>query len=259
MIRAAFFDVDGTLFSHRIHRVPDSAMKALRELREKGVLLFVASGRSVTEVNRLLPPELLFDGYITLNGQYCCARDEVFFDRPVSKEEISRMLEKVEQDPFPLVFVENGRIYINYINAHVEKVEADISTPLPKVQDLREGLQHPVYQMIPFVLRDREDEIMACLPNCRKSRWHEGAFDIMDKDGGKGNGIRRVLERYGISRDEAMAFGDGENDLDMFPCVGISVAMGNAGEQTKRQADYVTDDIDKDGILKALQHFGILE
>ena len=72
-------------------------------------------------------------------------------------------------------------------------------------------------------------------------------------------GIKRYLELTGIRREEIIAFGDAENDLDMIQYAGIGVAMGNAKEAVKEVADYVTDDIDDDGIEKALKHLGLID
>ena len=66
------------------------------------------------------------------------------------------------------------------------------------------------------------------------------------------------MEKYGISLEETMAFGDGENDMDMLKFVQVGVAMGNADEAVKTSADYVTAHIDEDGVAKALHHFGLI-
>ena len=71
-------------------------------------------------------------------------------------------------------------------------------------------------------------------------------------------GIKRYLELTGIKREEIIAFGDAENDLDMLRFAGIGVAMGNGAEEVKAAADYVTADIDDDGIEKALKHFQLI-
>ncbi len=55
-----------------------------------------------------------------------------------------------------------------------------------------------------------------------------------------------------------MAFGDGGNDIDMLRFAGVGVAMGNAGEEVRQAADYVTDDVDHDGIQNALRRFGVI-
>ena len=70
--------------------------------------------------------------------------------------------------------------------------------------------------------------------------------------------MERLLAHFGLSRQEIMAFGDGENDREMLSFAAIGIAMGNAREETKAAADYVTDHIDRDGIEKALHHFGLL-
>jgi hydroxymethylpyrimidine pyrophosphatase-like HAD family hydrolase len=67
------------------------------------------------------------------------------------------------------------------------------------------------------------------------------------------------LEEQGLDRSQIMAFGDGENDMDMLEYAGIGVAMGNASDKVKAVADYVTDTVDNRGIEKALRHFGLID
>ena len=66
------------------------------------------------------------------------------------------------------------------------------------------------------------------------------------------------MDHYMISQSETMAFGDGENDIDMIRFAGIGVAMDNGIPALQKAADYVTDDIDEDGIANALHHFGLI-
>ena len=82
--------------------------------------------------------------------------------------------------------------------------------------------------------------------------------DILPEGGGKPNGLAEMLKHFGWIRDEAIAFGDGGNDVAMLEYAGIGVAMGNACDDAKAAADYVTTDIDKEGIAKALRHFGLV-
>ena len=97
------------------------------------------------------------------------------------------------------------------------------------------------------------------LDECSVTSWNDTGIDIIPKDGGKSAGIRQYLDLLGIDRSESMAFGDGENDIDMLEFVGVGVAMGNADDAVKAAADYVTDTVDNDGIAKALQHFGLID
>ena len=89
-------------------------------------------------------------------------------------------------------------------------------------------------------------------------RWHENAVDILLKDNSKALGIQDVLNHFGFSIENAMAFGDGLNDVEMLENVGFGVAMGNAEPELKPLADFVTKDIREDGILYALETLEVI-
>ena len=150
-------------------------------------------------------------------------------------------------------------MYINFNNEVVEKVQKAISTPLPELGDIHRGYTHPIYQVIPYDTNDeRLKEIKELMPHCKETQWNPQAVDIIPATGGKQNGIHEVLKYYSIDQSETMSFGDGKNDIDMFEYTKISVAMGNAEDDVKKAADYVTDDIDEDGLYNALKHFEII-
>lgn len=259
MIKAIFFDIDGTLLSHKTQNIPKSTLKALELLKEKGILTFIATGRHISEMKDMPTNSLEFDGYITLNGQYCFNNKELIYDLPIHKDDVRNIIELIDKKPFPCIFVEKELMYINYNNDVVQLVQDAISTPLPDVNDLHRGLTEKVYQVIPYDINEnQEEDILQLMPHSKKTRWHPLAIDIIPNNGGKQNGILKVLEYYNISKEETMSFGDGNNDLDMFEITGISVAMGNANDYVKKHASYVTDDIDEDGLYNALKHFKII-
>ena len=67
-----------------------------------------------------------------------------------------------------------------------------------------------------------------------------------------------MARHEGFNPDRTIAFGDGGNDTSMILQAGIGIAMGNAIDDLKRQADYVTTTVDDDGILNALRHFKVV-
>ncbi len=83
-------------------------------------------------------------------------------------------------------------------------------------------------------------------------------MDVIAKGGSKVRGIRQMLSHYHLTENEIMAFGDGENDMEMISCAGTGVAMGNAGEALKKNADYLTGPADQDGVWDACCHFGLI-
>ena len=89
-------------------------------------------------------------------------------------------------------------------------------------------------------------------------RWHPAFVDVTAKGNTKQNGIDQIIRHFGIKLEETMAFGDGGNDISMLRHAGIGVAMGNANDNVKAVADYVTTSVDEDGIAHALEQFKII-
>ena len=258
MLKAVFFDVDGTLLSHQTNSVPTSAVRALEARREKGVLTFIATGRHISMLEKMQPLEgLRFDGMVTLNGQYCCSEDGVLYHCPIDPQDVAALLDYLKEHPHPCILVEADRMYINFHNALVEKVQAAIHSDLPQLGDMDRGYRVPIYQIILY-MSDENLEKLPPLPGIKLTRWNLGGADLIPAKGGKATGIAKVLEHYGIEKSETMAFGDGENDVDMFSAVGTAIAMGNACPSAKEAAHYITDKVDEDGIWSALKHFGVL-
>lgn len=256
MIRAVFLDIDGTLLSHRTRSVPKSTQRALTLLRQKGIRVFTATGRHILEMRELGLGTLPFDGHITLNGQLCLdGNGKVLFGSPIDERALQAVLPVFEGKEIPVLLVEENRIYINFVNEYVEQAQRAISTPVPETGAYGGD---KVYQINFFTDRRTAEDLIKKMPECRMTCWHEKAFDIIPKDGGKVCGIRKMLEYHHIRREETMAFGDGENDMEMLRFAGIGVAMGNASDPVKESADFVTADIDCGGVEKALKFYDIL-
>ena len=141
-------------------------------------------------------------------------------------------------------------------------VMIDIAVPRdidPAVADLREVARRtPCRQMCVFVSPEQEERIMREFPECVSSRWSPLMADINMCGVTKASGMDVFLRHYGIDRSRSMAFGDGGNDVEMIRHAGVGVALGNAVDAAKRAADYVTATVDDDGVLRALQHYGVL-
>lgn len=256
MIKAVFFDVDGTLVSHTSKTVPEGTRAALAALRQKGVKLIVATGRHVMELSRLPVSDLEFDGYVTLNGQLCLNEDRTpYYETPFQAPETALLADMFAKKEIPVMLIERNRMYINFVNEGVRKTQEEISSPVPQLGEYGGG---KIYQAIAFVGPTVGQMLSDRLTECKITRWNGNAVDIISKGGGKVQGIRAYLEKNGIKREETIAFGDGENDMEMLGYAGIGVAMGNAGDSVKAAADYVTSGVDEDGIFRALKALGIL-
>lgn len=256
MIKAAFFDIDGTLLSHRTKRVPESARRAIDQLRAQGIRCIVATGRHISQFDDLPVDDLPFDGYLMLNGQICLDKDrKILYGTPLEGKAKEWVLSMFHEKDQAILLVEDEELYLNFVNDRVRYVQDCISSPVAPVKPYS---GKDLYMGIAYIKPEEEYLLENLCADCVITRWNREAVDIIAKGGGKDQAIRRYLEEAGIAREETIAFGDGLNDSHMLQFAGIGVAMGNAEEEVKQIADYVTADIDEDGIEKALKHFKLI-
>ncbi|MBR4749153.1 MAG: Cof-type HAD-IIB family hydrolase [Abditibacteriota bacterium] len=257
MIKAAFFDLDGTVLSHSTGSVPAGARRALEQLRAGGIKTYLSTGRHISEILRLPVADVHFDGYVTLNGHICLDEHRrKLFGLPFPRETADALVDIFQAHRLPLVLVEESGLTLNFVNDTVKRAMKSVSTPVPGIAEYKGD---PVYQACAFVPREEDDRIRAMLPpNCHLARWNDNGIDVIPEGGGKTVGIRYFIQKEGILPEECIAFGDAENDMDMLAFCGIGVAMGNAQDKVKEIADWVTTDIDDDGIANALRHYGLI-
>ncbi len=263
MIKAIFFDIDGTLLSFKTHTVSDSTVRALDELRRRDIRTFIATGRPLAGINHL--DGLRFDGYITLNGGYCLAGGEdgkrnVIYKNPIDPSDIEALIRyQQEGNTFSVMYVMADQLYINHIDEKASRIFELLDFPVPQQRPLEAMLGEEVFQLVSFIDAQEEIPIMRdVLTHCDAARWNPLFADVIPRGNSKQRGIDQIINHYGIRLEETMSFGDGGNDIPMLQHTALSVAMGNAADEVKRSAKYVTDTVDNDGIAKALQHFGIL-
>lgn len=260
MIKAAFFDIDGTLVSFRTHTIPESTLQALDALRQRGIRVFIATGRPVYLIDNL--GSLEHDGMITLNGNYCIdSHGAVIAHSPIPGEDVEAVLQRLRSgDRFPCAFMTADRVYINYVNHRVEEIARMVQVAVPHVADLEKIAQRDaIYQINVYVEPNKEAELMRTVfTHCDSSRWNPDFSDINVRGIDKAAGIDRMIARHGITPEECISFGDGGNDIPMLRHAGIGIAMGNSSDDVKEAADYVTTSVDDSGIYHACRHFGLL-
>ncbi len=261
MTKALFFDIDGTLVSFKTHSIPSSTIEALEAAREKGHKLFIATGRPKAIINNLseLQERNLIDGYITMNGAYCFVEQEVIYKSAIPQEEVKAMADFCKQNGAPCIFVEEHNISVCQPNEMVIKIFYEYLhvDAFPAVS-FEEAIQKEIIQMTPFITKEEEQGILSSIPNCEIGRWYPAFADVTAKGDTKQKGIDEIIRHFGINLKDTVAFGDGGNDISMLRHAGIGVAMGQAQEEVKAAADYITASVDENGISKAMKHLGII-
>ena len=255
-MKSLFFDIDGTLVSIKTHRIPDSTVKALEEAKKQGHKVFIATGRPIAILNNVGQIEHLVDGYVTTNGAHCFIGDDVVHTSAMSREEVDIVLDDAKRNDYPVILCSANDIAVfNYKNVIDDIFVKSLDVDLDKIMSVEEMLAtQQITQLTPFCNAEQEALLMPRLPNCVSGRWHPAFSDITSREAGKDNGITAIANYLGIDIADTIAFGDGGNDIPMIRKAGIGVAMGNAGDNVKAVADFITTDVDDNGIANALNH-----
>ena len=253
-----FFDVDGTLLDNRSHRISPAVIEALHTLQQRGKKIVISSGRDVHTIMSM--PQLAaikWDGYICRNGSVVADQHQnelyrYFFDLETMHrlEEVSQKLGSPIQymghtDWLNLPPTEDFRAACAFFHRDPNAIE--IRPTLPDEQATmalafdKAQSDYTEYRQIPG---------LTVLP----TPFHYA--DLVAKGIDKSTGITLLCQHLNLDPRDTMAFGDGINDLEMLQAAGIGVAMGQGREEIKAIADYVSDSVEKDGIVSALKAFG---
>ena len=260
MTKALFFDVDGTLVSFNTHRIPQSAVDALAEAKRRGAMVFISTGRPMRLINNLDAIQHLVDGYITANGACYSVGGEVIACREIPNPEARALTGAAEREGFSMLVVGESRLTVVNDGADVDRYFRQMLA----VSDLGEGtaltdvLAERIVQLTPIIDEAAERRLMPLLPSCVSARWFPAFTDITARGADKGTALMTVAAHLGIDREDTVAFGDGGNDKSILQAAGTGVAMGNAPDDVKAVADYVTASVDEDGIARALEQLRII-
>ena len=257
---ALFFDIDGTLVSFQTHEIPPSTILALTQAKANGHRVFIATGRPPIIITNLGAIEHLIDGYVTTNGALCFVGSEIVACNAIPQEEARRVVDDAVAKRYGLIVIGERDIAVWDPKGDVDDIfRRQLAVQnLNQAKPVEEVLSQRVLQLTAFFDSDYEQQMMARIPGCISGRWHPAFTDITARGADKGEGLLLMAAREGIDPKYTMAFGDGGNDTSMIRAAGIGVAMGNAIEGLKKEADYVTTSVDDDGILNALRAFAII-
>ncbi|MCI1954829.1 MAG: HAD hydrolase family protein [Oscillospiraceae bacterium] len=260
--KTIFFDLDGTLLGTRdgrMFQIPESAVFALNELKRNGHRVAVCSGRPEPFIHRFFPG--LFRSFVASNGTHVVFEGHTVFDGTFPPERVRALMEHFDAFGCRYLFVGKNHAWARGIERGLfARLGANYALPGFLVADWKP--EEIRANMMDFVFRDEEDyrrQEKAFTGGMVMNR-HPGGLtaDLSFADSDKASGIARFLEFSGIPREDTVAFGDGYNDISMMKAVGCGVAMGNAVDEVKEAADYVTEDLFRDGIYRGLKHLRLL-
>ena len=257
-IKIIFFDIDDTLRNSKTGFVPSNIPTVFQQLREKGILTGIATGRGifgvVPEIKALKP-----DFFVTLNGAYIeDKKAHVIYSNKIARDKVEEYIAWTKE-----VGIDYGLVgsHEAKLSRRTEMISQAIDPIYPDLDVDPDFYQNEdIYQMWTF--EDQGDDLTlpeSLASTLRLVRWHEHSSDVVPISGSKAAGVAKVVDQLGFKSENVMVFGDELNDLELFDYAGISVAMGISHDKIKEKADYITKTLEEDGIFDALEGFGMVE
>ncbi|WP_367121625.1 HAD family hydrolase [Staphylococcus capitis] len=276
-VKAIFLDMDGTIL-HENNKASNYTKEVIDELREKGFKVFLATGRSYSEIHQLVPEGFKVDGIISSNGTTGEIEDHNLFKHSLSLEQVKKIVKLAQQqhiyyEVFPfgaqrIVLKEDYQWMRDMITgetppnnvSHSEwtsrldamKDKIDWRDELPDLDYSKIYLFNPNLDKI-TTFRDEliQNKVLLSISVSNSSRYNA---ETMAYNTDKGTGIKEMIEHFGIQQEETLVIGDSDNDRAMFDFGHYTVAMKNARQEIKDITDEVTEETnEEDGAAKYLK------
>jgi Cof subfamily protein (haloacid dehalogenase superfamily) len=271
MYKLLAIDLDGTLLNEKA-QISEGNRLAISQAMEKGIQVVVCTGRIYKGARPFALQIGGMDMIIACNGalireinsgkihyeQYLrdedcieiaslCEQEEIYYHIYAGDTMIAKQLEK------------SALFYKNLGNTDLpiqDRVEVIVDDDMKG--RIRKGIA-PISKVV--IISDHADALLRLRNKINQNPMVEvisSKFDnleVVRKGVSKGLALKYLAEKLGFQREQVIAIGDNENDISMLQYAGFAIAMGNAEEEVKKIADYVTHDNQNDGVANAIQHF----
>lgn len=246
-----YFDIDGTLTTDK--GITPSNLAVLKQLKQWQHTIIISSGRPAWYVKDTFGP--LIDGLISSNGRHIEYLNQVLLDDFINLSLLNKIVTICNEVKCGYLFVGKDKMYLG----NRQYITSDLGYVKEVIEDF--SLANIDVYMFDIYYQDNAhfEKIKEAFEGfVILNDHHVGSADASSLDINKGTAVTFLTNYLHFTKEDSFAFGDGDNDLQMFQAVGTAIAMGNGSPLAKQYATYITDTIEEDGIEKALIKYQIL-
>lgn len=267
MYKAVFIDLDGTLLRSD-HSISDASRETIHKLLKRGFLVVPVSARPL---HGILPLTNDVTGnampVISLNGSFIYHNNEIIHQVVMALQDVIHVYDKLKDEDLSIMYYSQQDWFTTRLSSlviHEQEITPVKITVQPFATTLGYWQSENTGPNKILVAGDieqiRATEISLSEQYGKQLNIYQSQpryLEVMDGKASKTSGIQFLLSRFGILPEEIIAIGDNFNDKGMIEFAGMGIAMGNAPEEIKKAADFVTDTNDNDGVANALNRFFI--
>ena len=260
MIKMLVCDIDGTIYDGKFSQ---NLIDCINKVRIDGIKFVIATGRTFFSANQLLKPLNIDTPIICYQGATVNEpkTGKVILDKGLSRNLALDILDYLKNKGiYPNIYI-NDRLYSEKETLYVKRYSDNQKIPYTIIEDISKKEFDTMNKILAI---DDDSEKITKISEELKIKYKNKIYcamstpifcEICDKSVSKGNAVKYLADLWGIKKEEIMSCGDQNNDIELLTCAGIGVAMGNASEALKKHADYITDTVQNDGVVKAVEKF----
>ena len=262
-----FIDCDRTLLNDK-GLVTERTRNAIRSAIQNGVKVIFASGRAPSGIEKIIKrigAEDLFDYYVCFNGGLIIkSRDkQIISENTLGFKDIIKIADNINCAPENYYVVTSDELICNGNNKYAI-IEAKKNSMTVTQEDVRQhGVDEKYFKMVFAGTKEWLDIIEQQIPETLRKQYNTtrsepNNLEFVSLQASKGHALTKLADILNIRIQDTISFGDSENDSSMLTLAGTGIAMGNANEELKGIADYVTDNNNNDGLAKAIERYILL-
>ena len=267
-----FFDIDGTILNSE-YIIPESTVIAMKELKANGHICVACTGRTRVNLRHENIEALRFDGIIAACGAYIEIGGKIIKNDELEADGVLRAFSIIKGNKIPTIFEGAESQYITEWgfehNAYVkylldgEKCKTKLINEFSPETKINKFSMDVTNKKAYLEVKEAIEDSFTFIEHFPYSQgkienWRIGVAEVINKNISKATGMKEVCRFFGESINDSFAVGDSMNDVEMLISAGTGIVMGNSNEEVRRFADYVTDDINENGIFNAMKHFSLI-
>ena len=252
-------DIDGTILKYSGGFTP-AVIDCIHELDRNGIKVVLVTGRMHKSAQKIADELGLTTPIVSYQGALVRNKDKVLYERYIPNETTKKILNWALKQDIHINLYMNDDLYVEKENDFTHKYASHQHIPF-NVQSFKDININNVNKILMIDYNDAQkvtriaNKLQEDFPELYIVKSTDFFCEVCHKEATKGDGLKCIQDFYGISKEETLTIGDHNNDLELLLSGGIKIAMENATEELKTVADFVTDTVDNDGFVKAIEKF----